>query len=717
MTVSAELAGFEDAATLILEDLRERVGLESWNVSRQDGDEQVILAAVGGRMGIAAGQVRSWTDSICSLMVEGAMPMCVPDTADVSALAKFGTDIGSCATVPVTAPDGQMLGTLCGFGTDQRPDLQANMAVIHRQAQILGVMLSHELRLAEEVRRAERSEQAAHQDVLTSVGNRRAWDVALAREEHRAARFGTTATIAIFDLNGLKQINDEEGHEAGDQLLVRTAAELGARLRRSDTVARLGGDEFGVLLPQTTLKQAQRVVEDVIARLGEVGISVSVGLAQRSASAGLLDAWREADAEMYVDKKRSHERGPVIPRPRPAPGVISPQPSPSPLHSVDAVLELLKSQLGMDAVFINRFDGTQRHFRNLVTSVELPVAAGSVEPKAGTYCELIADGSLPAVTPSTKNNPLLRDLPVTARMGIGAYLGVPLRHPDGELYGTLCAFSAAEKPELSERDAQVLRGVGDVVMRLVESEDDRDEQRHDFIRDLDRFLAAGGPTVVYQPIHNLSNLSHLGLEALSRFPSDGPSPAEWFARAATHGVGPQLELRAARNAVAALPQIDGLLFLNVSPTTLLTPEFTRMITELPLDRVVLEMTEHEAIEDYDTINASLRSVRGQGLRLAVDDAGAGFASMHHILALVPDFIKLDISLVRGVDKDPAKQAMAASLQAFGAKTGAALIAEGIETASEMAALRQLEITYGQGYHLSRPDPLDDILQRCPIRTT
>ena len=717
MTVSPELAGFENAATLILEDLRERVGLESWHVSRQDGDEQVILAAVDDRLNLAAGQVRSWADSICSLVIEGEVPMCVPDTAQVSALAKFGTDIRSCATVPVTAPDGQMLGTLCGFGSDQRPDLQAAMAVIHRQAQILGVMLSHELRLAEEVRRAERSEQAAHQDVLTSVGNRRAWDVALAREEHRAARFGTTATIVIFDLNGLKQINDEQGHEAGDQLLVRTAAELGARLRRSDTVARLGGDEFGVLLPQTTLDQAQRVVDDVITRLGEVGISVSVGLAQRSASAGLLDAWRQADAEMYVDKKRAHERGPVVPRPRSAPAAISPTPSTSPLHSVDAVLELLKNQLRMDAVFVSRFDGTERHFRNLVTSVQLPVTTGTVEPLAGTYCELIADGSLAAVTPSTKDSPRIRDMPVTERMGIGAYLGVPLRRNDGELYGTLCAFSVSEKPDLSERDAQVLLGVGDVVMRLVESEDVRDEQRHTFIRDLDRFLAAGGPAVVYQPIHNLSDRGHLGLEALSRFPSDGPSPAEWFARAATHGVGPKLELRAARTAIAALPRIDGLLFLNVSPTTLLTPEFARMIGELPLDRVVLEVTEHEAIEDYDTINASLRSMRRQGLRLAVDDAGAGFASMHHIVALVPDFIKLDISLVRGIDRDPAKQAMAASLQAFGTKTGAALIAEGIETAPEMGALQHLRITYGQGYHLSRPDPLDDLLQPSNPPTT
>jgi EAL domain-containing protein (putative c-di-GMP-specific phosphodiesterase class I) len=157
------------------------------------------------------------------------------------------------------------------------------------------------------------------------------------------------------------------------------------------------------------------------------------------------------------------------------------------------------------------------------------------------------------------------------------------------------------------------------------------------------------------------------------------SPAEWFAQATAHGVGPQLELSAVRAAVTALPRIQGYLSLNISPTTVLTPEFARVISELPLDRVVLELTEHEVIEDYDTVNASLRSLRDRGLRVAVDDAGAGFASMRHILAIMPDTIKLDVSLVRGIDHDFAKQALAASLVAFGGKTSATLVAEGIET--------------------------------------
>ncbi|WP_285626786.1 EAL domain-containing protein [Kineosporia sp. NBRC 101677] len=709
LTTSADPTGFESAATLILEDLRDRVGLETWHVSRRDGTDQVVLAAVDARLGLAAGQVLPWADSVCALVIDGLAPMCAPDVSEVATISELvrrtGLQARSCVTVPVSAPDGLMLGTLCGLGSTRHPELPDVVGVVHRQAQILGVLLAHELQLAEEVRRAERSEQAAHQDVLTSIGNRRAWDVALSREEHRAARFGTTATIVIFDLNGLKQINDTEGHEAGDQLLVRAAAELSARLRSSDTVARLGGDEFGVLLPQTPLAQARRVVADVIDRLAEVGVSVSVGMAQRSASEGLLDAWRKADAEMYVDKKRAKEKGGPIPVQRSGAGPKTQKSLPHPLQNVDAVLELLKEQLRMDVVFVNRFEGDNRQFRNLVTSIDLPIREGFVEPAQGSYCRMIADGSLPAVTRSTRQNPLLRDLPVTDRLNIGSYLGVPLHNSDGGLYGTLCAFSTTESPELGERDAQVLRGVGDVVMRLVESEDTRDDRRHRFLRDLDRLLAQGGPSAVYQAIHDLEDLSPVGYEALSRFPGGGPTPGEWFTMAATYGVGPQLELKALQAAAAGLADMAGFLSLNTSPSTLLTPEFNRLMNELPLDRVVLEMTEHEAIEDYDSVNSSLKALRRKGLRVAVDDAGAGFASMHHILALVPDFIKLDISLVRGIDRQPSKQALAASLQAFGVKTGAALIAEGIENASELTCLRQLSIQYGQGYHLSQPGAL------------
>nr|WP_269327764.1 EAL domain-containing protein [Kineosporia mesophila] len=566
-------------------------------------------------------------------------------------------------------------------------------------------MLAHELRFAEQVRQTERIEQAAHQDVLTGVGNRRAWDVAMVREEARAAAFGTPATIVVLDLNGLKQVNDEQGHEAGDELIVRMAEELTGRLRGSDVVARLGGDEFGLLLPHTTQEQGRGLVEGILARLATVGVSASAGVAQRTAVDGLMEAWRQADARMYEDKKSNGSRR--VSRPsqsaRPKPAVL---PAAHAVQNIDAVLELVKAQLGMEVAFVNRFQGEQRQFRNVVSSIDLPFAAGTIEPSVGTYCRMIADGDLPQVIPDVTAHASVKDLAVTGALGIGSHVGVPLHHLDGRLYGTLCAFSTHTSPGLGDRDAQVLRNVSDVVMRLVEVEDDRDERRYSFLRAVDDVIGRGGPTAVYQPIHSLTDLSVVGQEALSRFPGGSPSPVEWFSQAAEYGAGPQLELACVRSAVTGLPHLDGYLSLNISPATVLTPEFARVIGALPLDRIVMELTEHEVIDDYDTVNASLRPLRARGLRIAVDDAGAGFASMRHILAIMPDIIKLDVSLVRGIDSDPAKQALAASLVAFGAKTRAALVAEGIETPDEFRCLRDLDIAYGQGFHLSRPEPLE-----------
>jgi EAL domain-containing protein (putative c-di-GMP-specific phosphodiesterase class I) len=121
--------------------------------------------------------------------------------------------------------------------------------------------------------------------------------------------------------------------------------------------------------------------------------------------------------------------------------------------------------------------------------------------------------------------------------------------------------------------------------------------------------------------------------------------------------------------------------------------------------VVVEITEHAEIDDYSRLVAALEQVRPHAM-LAVDDAGAGYAGLHHILELRPHFVKLDISLVRNIDSDPARQAMVSSMTRFARSVRCALIAEGIETESELEALKLLKVEYGQGYFLGRPAPID-----------
>ncbi|NAZ74702.1 EAL domain-containing protein [Kineococcus sp. T13] len=289
----------------------------------------------------------------------------------------------------------------------------------------------------------------------------------------------------------------------------------------------------------------------------------------------------------------------------------------------------------------------------------------------------------------------------------GDRFGVLLPGTDalGGLYGTLCAVSAQPDEGLRERDAEVLRAVAEAVMDLVEEEDELQRVRRARLARLDDLDAAGGPRVVYQPIVDLLSAEHVGAEALSRFPAGTPAPDRWFAEAAEVGYGEDLELRAVANALRGLPRLPGFLTVNLSPATLTSPALARLLEGVPLERLVVEITEHAAIEDYAALLATLEPLRRNGLRVAVDDTGAGYASLRHVLAILPDFIKLDISLVRGIDADPSRRALAAGLVTFAASTGARIVAEGIETPAELAALRGLGVQLGQGYHLARPAPL------------
>ena len=124
-------------------------------------------------------------------------------------------------------------------------------------------------------------------------------------------------------------------------------------------------------------------------------------------------------------------------------------------------------------------------------------------------------------------------------------------------------------------------------------------------------------------------------------------------------------------------------------------------------RIALELTEHARVDDYEGLSRVLTPLRDQGMQLAVDDAGAGFASLRHILQLQPDIIKLDMTLTRHVDADGARRALAAALITFAGEIGASIVAEGIESEREIDALVGLGVQYGQGYHLARPGPLPD----------
>jgi len=143
----------------------------------------------------------------------------------------------------------------------------------------------------------------------------------------------------------------------------------------------------------------------------------------------------------------------------------------------------------------------------------------------------------------------------------------------------------------------------------------------------------------------------------------------------------------------------------MSPATAASPRFAALLEPYPVERVVLEVTEHARVEDYEGLRAALREMRRMGVRLAVDDAGAGFASLRHILRLDPDLIKVDMSLTQNIDRERANRALAAGLIAFASEIDAQIVAEGIETKTEVEALRGLGVAYGQGLYLAAPGPI------------
>ena len=214
--------------------------------------------------------------------------------------------------------------------------------------------------------------------------------------------------------------------------------------------------------------------------------------------------------------------------------------------------------------------------------------------------------------------------------------------------------------------------------------------------------------IVFQPIVALDSRAIVGYEALARFAAEPRrGPDVWFHEAHEVGLGAELELWAVRRACErshALPR-GAFMAVNVSPGVAERPDLLALLAAAQVDHVVLEVTEHARVDDYTRFRVAIARVRELGARLAVDDAGAGFASLRHILELDAELIKLDGSLTQSLDADPRRRSLASALIEFGRESGAAVLAEHIESELQLSELRRLGVRYGQGFHLGRPQAL------------
>ncbi len=255
--------------------------------------------------------------------------------------------------------------------------------------------------------------------------------------------------------------------------------------------------------------------------------------------------------------------------------------------------------------------------------------------------------------------------------------------------------------------SEVIAGIVHELTQQLRREEAAREERDARRGEIERFVAGEGLSMVFQPIVELSSRSTVGVEALARFRSlPLRPPNEWFAEAVQLALGVQLELTTIAQALRELDRVaeGAYLAVNCSHHAATSSQLARLLGS-DAGRIVLEITEHEAVEDYVALVTALAPLREMGARIAIDDAGAGFASMRHTLQITPDIVKMDMSLTRGIDTDRAKRALAAALISFTEEMDIVMVAEGIETVEELDTLATLGVRFGQGFYLAEPAQL------------
>lgn len=360
----------------------------------------------------------------------------------------------------------------------------------------------------------------------------------------------------------------------------------------------------------------------------------------------------------------------------------------------------------MEVAYVSEFKGDSSLFRAVdAPGFEDLIKPGDSQPLDDIFCRHILAGRLPEVMPDVAQEPLAMSMPIMQRVPIRAHLSVPIRLDGGETFGMFCCLSRKADPSLNERDLQMLRVVAQMAAHEIEAErktrrvQDTQTAR---IRDV---LSREAFRPVFQPIFDLSTRSVVGLETLCRFEGEPyRSPDIWFKEAETCGLGLALEIATIRKAMIASERFprDLYISINASPDLVVSGQLPALFAGSAKRRIVVEITEHAPVSDYSVLQTALNSLRLKGCEIAIDDAGAGYSGLQHIVQIKPDIIKLDIALTRGVDSDPSRRALVSALLYFARETGTDMIAEGIETEAEAEHLKVLGICKGQGFLLSRP---------------
>jgi EAL domain-containing protein (putative c-di-GMP-specific phosphodiesterase class I) len=384
-------------------------------------------------------------------------------------------------------------------------------------------------------------------------------------------------------------------------------------------------------------------------------------------------------------------------------------------EQVAELLQTARSSLDLSVAFLSRLDGTTQHLEVVESSVPFLFREGVTQPQATSLCQAILDQKLPAVIPNLRDHPYAMTLPAARMPRIRSYVSVPVVLSDGSVYGTFCAAGLTSDKALTKRDKALMDVLAHAAAVIIEPDAREHSRRVEIEQRLAGVVASGGPVVVLQPIVDLASGARVGAEALSRFPAEwAKAPDICFEEAHSVGQGDLLELLALERAAEHLAVVPGYIAMNVSPATFVSAECADLFARMPVERVLLELSEHAPVEDYGALDRALAGPRQRGMRLAIDDVGAGYASLRHIVLTAPDVIKIDRTLVDGVSQDAVLSALVHSLVEFGHGCDARVVAEGVETAEDAEALLALGVDHGQGWHFGRPGPPEALSGYLPI---
>lgn len=377
---------------------------------------------------------------------------------------------------------------------------------------------------------------------------------------------------------------------------------------------------------------------------------------------------------------------------------------------IDAALRFMRGHLGMEIAYLSEFAGDELVFRAMdAPGFEHVAQVGTRMPLDAVYCRHILEGRLPELINDTGNEPLAQSLPITQSLPIKSHVSIPVRRTDGTAYGMFCCLSQHVRPDLNERDLEVMRAFAAISAEQVNSHLSQRDTAQTLRRKTLDMIATKDFDIVYQPIMDAQTRRPKGFESLCRFrPTPYSPPNIWIDEARVVGLQKELEICLIEQAVKALNHLpdDIYVAVNASPDTVASGELVDVLQPWPAERIVLEITEHSIVADYEPLLKNLEKLRFRGVRLAIDDAGAGYSGLQHIVKLHPDIIKLDISLTKQIDESVVRRSLGAALVSFAREIGADIVAEGIETGAELETLTNLGVPLAQGYFLGRPADLE-----------